>query len=425
MKKTILLIAIIFLAIFGSNRAVAESDTLWTKYIGSTVRSVKFSPDGRFVYAAADGRGPLKLDANSGEIITEYEGFKYTSGGSIKYSLEISKKGDTLYAGDANANIYYWDVNQNKSIGFLDNSKYNQATNPICLAMSISENYLAVVVNYDYSGQDDWTMDVQIWDLSSKTIIKEFKRLKTHNILFNNQSNHLAISTFDDQPFRPIYVYNTNSWEKVIEFQGHESDWVTDLSFSPDGSTLASCDEKYTKIWDIEKKELKINYKPESVAILSLHLISNNLLTLGNGDVDNYKLRTTELNGLQEIYSIPLVPIDFSYFENKKIAVADHKRVTLVVADRLSSIPFTIGKDKIFPNPASQNLTIPKTYFNENFLYFNIIDMTGKEVYRYNKTPNSNFNEDLLIDVSRYLKGSYIVQFFYTTNIQTLKFMKE
>ena len=57
---------------------MAEGDTVWTKYIGSTVRTVKFSPEGRFVYAAAEGRGPLKLDANTGEILTEYKGFTYS-----------------------------------------------------------------------------------------------------------------------------------------------------------------------------------------------------------------------------------------------------------------------------------------------------------------------------------------------------------
>jgi hypothetical protein len=54
MKKSIFLVALLLVVL--SNFLIydlhAESDTLWTKYIGSTVRAVKFSPDGRFVYAA-------------------------------------------------------------------------------------------------------------------------------------------------------------------------------------------------------------------------------------------------------------------------------------------------------------------------------------------------------------------------------------
>ena len=133
---------------------------------------------------------------------------------------------------------------------------------------------------------------------------------------------------------------------------------------------------------------------------------------------------------LDKLYNIANIMLKdkfniINFDKNEKVILASSKTIILLKADKLSSIPFTIGKDKLFPNPTNQNLTIPKTYFNENFIYFNIIDVAGKEVYRYNKTSNLNFNEDLLVDVSRYLRGSYIVQFFYTTNIQTLKFIKE
>jgi WD40 repeat protein len=420
MKKSIFLIVLLFLAFSNSLTydLHAESDTLWTKYIGSTVRTVKFSPDGRFVYAAVTGRSPMMLDANTGDIVREFKEFTYVSEGSYRLSIAVSKDGKRLFAGDNEAKFYVWDTESGELIKTVEIDKYNTGDN-LFYAIDVSEKH--IVYNLRYKIGNTVTFVVQARDINTYELIKDVVIKNNSYLLLSNDGSKLAVAGISD---KNIELFETETWGNIGTLVGHQNE-ITDLSFSPDGSLLASIEDKVGKIWDIELNKLSISLNTNAIYSYSLQLVSNNLLTLGNGDTGNFKLKTTDLQTKKDIYSIPIIPIDFDYNKNQSIIVANYKNLTLVKADKLSSIPFTIGKNKLFPNPANQNLTIPKAYFNENFLYFNIIDMTGKEVYKYNKTPDLNFNEDLLLDVSSYLKGSYIVQLFYTTNIQTLKFIKE
>jgi WD40 repeat protein len=423
MKKSIFLIA--FLLLSFSNSLWAESDTLWTKYIGSTVRTVKFSPDGRFVYAAVEGRSPLKLDANTGEILMEYQGFTY-SDYSFNNAIDISSDGKMLIGGDFH-NLYIFDTETGKVIDSLEsdtkNYEYNRF-NEVLFAQD--DNYVVACLNFGETTTKPYS-NLLIWDYKTKKIIQKKSGYRIVKLAINQTNTTLAYiyGSFDSDDF-DINLLEIGTWKNIGLLKGHTSR-ITDLSFSPDGSLLASCGSSpyIVNIWDLNKKELILGFKPNGTYTYCIELLSSNLLASSSGDWEKIFVRSSDINTKKEVYSTQYYARDINFFKNEKAILASSDKLILLNADKLSTIPFHIGKDKLFPNPAYQNLTIPKSYFNENFIYFNIIDMTGKEVYRYNKNFNFNFNEDLLVDVSRYLRGSYIVQFFYTTNIQTLKFIKE
>jgi WD40 repeat protein len=429
MKKSIFLIVLLFLAFSNSLTydLHAESDTLWTKYIGSTVRKVKFSPDGRFVYAAITGRSPLMLDASTGEILQEFKEFTY-SDYLFNNALDISTDGKMLVGGDFHK-LYIFDTESGKVIDSLEsntmNFEYNRF-NDVVFAQD--NNFVIACLDYASSPQNT-SSKLLIWDKNTKKIVKEINGTKIINLAKNDNNSKLAfIDRENDDNSYFITLLEIGTWKELGVLNGHQNR-ITDLSFSPDGSLLASCDDnRYINIFEIEKKELKINFRTIELYLYSLELINNNSIVLGNGDWNKFKLSNISLENLKETYSIPVYrPRDFSFYNNTKVVIADLENITVLKADRLSSIPFTIGKDKLYPNPTNQNLTIPKTYFNENLIYINIIDMSGKEVFRYNKTIDINFYEDMLVDVSRYLKGSYIVQFFYKNSSMPVgvKFIKD
>jgi WD40 repeat protein len=427
MKKSIFLIVLLFLAFSNSLTydLHAESDTLWTKYIGSTVRKVKFSPDGRFVYAAVTGRSPLMLDAYTGEILREFKEFTY-SDYLFNNALDISTDGKMLVGGDFHK-LYIFDTESGKVIDSLEsntmNFEYNRF-NDVVFAQD--NNFVIACLDYASSPQNT-SSKLLIWDKNTKKIVKEINGAKIIKLAKNDNNSKLAfIDRENDDNLYFITLLEIGTWKELGVLNGHQNR-ITDLSFSPDGSLLASCDENEVVIlWSLESNTMELNYKTEEDFLLSIQLISNNLISLGNGAWDEFKIRTKNINTKQEVHNIQIFrPIDFEFFNNQKIAVADFRSVTLVNADKLSSIPFTTVQDKLFPNPTNQNLTMPKSYFSENFLYFNIIDMTGKEVHKHDKL--NQFNEDMTLDVSRFIKGSYIVQFFYKNSSMPVgvKFIKD
>jgi WD40 repeat protein len=404
----------------------AESDTLWSKYIGSTVRKVKFSPDGRFVYAAVHAYGPLKLDANSGEILNEYQRFKYGDNSSFS-ALDVTKDGKYTVGGYSDT-LFLYDNNDGKVVKTynysLDAVYFNLFTQAI---VSNDNKYIIATVGYNHSANDKTKYKLCVWNMETSKLLKSDEITKGVNIEQMKDKNIFALSGYDeDEDLYDIKLIEIGTWKELGVLKGHQNK-IADLSFSPDGSLLASRESitYLVKIWDTKKQELTMSFNPNGTYTGSLSLIDNNRLVSSSGELEDLRLRTHNLSTKLEISNILNKAGDFNFFENKFVVCANLENITNLRADKLSSIPFNIGKDKLFPNPANQNLTIPKSYFNENLIYIIIIDMSGKEVFRYNKTIDINFNEDMLVDVSRYLKGSYIVQFFYTTNIQTLKFIKE
>jgi hypothetical protein len=423
MKKSIFLIAFLFFTF--SHSLWAESDTLWTKYIGSTVRTVKFSPDGLFVYAAAEGRGPLKLDANTGEILMEYPGFTY-SDYAFNNAIDISSDSKMLIGGDFHK-LYLYDSENGKLQDSLESNTMNFEHNRFNEVLFTKDNqYVIACLDYGTSTNNP-PSKLLVWDLKTKKIVYEQTKYRIHKISIDSFSNKLAyMNGFSDIEDCVINLLEIGTWKELGVLKGHQNR-ITDLSFSPDGSILASSDfDTYlVKIWDIEKQKLLMSFKPNGTFTYCVGLIDNNLLVSCSGIWEELFLRSNNINSKNEVYSTKYYASNINFYKNEKVILASSKTIILLKADKLSSIPFTTRQDKLFPNPTNQNLTIPKSYFTENFLYFNIIDMTGKEVHKHDTF--NQFNEDMTLDVSQFIKGSYIIQFFYKNSSMPVgvKFIKD
>ncbi len=426
MKKSIFLIVLLFLAFSNSLTydLHAESDTLWTKYIGSTVRKVKFSPDGRFVYAAVTGRSPLMLDAYTGEILREFKEFTY-SDYLFNNALDISTDGKMLVGGDFHK-LYIFDTESGKVIDSLEsntmNFEYNRF-NDVVFAQD--NNFIIACLDYSQSPQNT-SSKLLIWNKNTKKIVKEINGAKIIKLAKNDNNSKLAyIDRENDDNLYFITLLEIGTWKELGALNGHQNR-ITDLSFSPDGTFLSTLqyDPGNIKIWDLEKNEAILSFKPQGAYTLCLNLVNNNTLILGSGNWEDIRLRSLKVSNQEEINNINFKPLDFDLITSKAV-VTDGEMIGLFNTDKLLSIKFTIGKDKLYPNPTNQNLTIPKTYFNENFIYFNIIDMTGKEIYKHDTF--NQFNEDMTLDVSSFVKGSYIVQFFYKNSSMPVgvKFIKD
>jgi|GEM_PF-4109981 len=420
MKKSIFFFALLFLAI-SSYQLHAESDTLWTTQIGSTVPTVKFSPDGDYVYAAAEGRGPLKLDAKTGDIIMEYEGVNYTSF-DFGHALDISPDGKTLVGGDID-NLYFFDTEtgelKDSIISPTKGTFYNRFSD---VKFTYDNKYLIACVDYGdtYVNTPSYVI---ILDLETKQIIRRFNGRETLKLAIDQQNKTLAyIEKNQGDDDYNINLLEIGTWKNVGVLKGHTSR-ITDLSFSPDGSRLASSDfDTYlVKIWDIEKKELLLSFKPSGTYTFSIELFDNDKLVYSGGEFIDLRLRTTKLSTKLEVNNILQKAADFKIL-NSKIVVAYNDIVSLLNSDRLTSVSSDFTKDLIYPNPATNLLTVPKTFFGDSFVAMSITDLTGKVVYTFD---NNQQIYDLIIDISAYNTGSYYLNFNYKSRSQSSRFIKE
>ena len=420
MKKSIFFFALLFLAI-SSYQLHAESDTLWTTQIGSTVRTVKFSPDGDYVYAAAEGRGPLKLDANNGDIIRGFLGFNYTSF-DFGHALDISPDGKTLVGGDID-NLYFFDTEtgelKDSIISPTKGTFYNRFSD---VKFTYDNKYLIACVDYGdtYVNTPSYVI---ILDLETKQIIRRFNGRETLKLAIDQQNKTLAyIEKNQGDDDYNINLLEIGTWKNVGVLKGHTSR-ITDLSFSPDGSRLASSDfDTYlVKIWDIEKKELLLSFKPSGTYTFSIELFDNDKLVYSGGEFIDLRLRTTKLSTKLEVNNILQKAADFKIL-NSKIVVAYNDIVSLLNSDRLTSVASDFTKDLLYPNPATNLLTVPKTFFGDSFVAMSITDLTGKVVYTFD---NNQQIDDLIIDISAYNTGSYYLNFNYKSRSQSSRFIKE
>ncbi len=418
MKKSIFFFALLFLAI-SSYQLHAESDTLWTTAIGSTVRTVKFSPDGDYVYAAAEGRGPLKLDAKTGDIIMEYEGILINKslGG-----VDISDDGKYLYGGDVGNTIYIWDVNQINPIDSII-LNYSLESSPYIKFCNVSEKHL--LCNIVYKIQNTFYARMFVFDRKTNKELTNFNVSNVSSTIIspNEKLFVYGVTNSNKEEKGFIYIYDLEKLTLIHTFDQHTGS-ITDLSFSPDGSRLASSDfDTYlVKIWDIEIKELLLSFKPFKSSVMAVHLFDNNKIAIGGSSIFDWRLQSSNLFPLNEINSFNIYVSDFDFLKNEKVVITNSLDITLLKADRLTSVSSDFTKDLLYPNPATNLLTVPKTFFVDSFVAMSITDLTGKVVYTFD---NNQQNEDLIIDISAYNTGSYYLNFNYKSRSQSSRFIKE
>jgi len=420
MKHKIFIFTLLFLAIY-SYQLHAESDTLWTTAIGSTVRTVKFSPDGDYVYAAAIDRGIIKLNAQNGDILQEFEGFKY-SDFSFNNAIDVSPDGKMIVGGDFHK-LYLYNNEDGKIIDSLESNTSNYPYNRFNEVLFTKDNkYVIGCVNYGNSTTNPPSR-LFIWDLATKKIIYYLNGDRIVKLAIDQQNKTLAYIEKNQGDDYDINLLEIGTWKNVGVLKGHTSR-ITDLSFSPDGTLLASCDDySNVKIWNIEKKEMLIGYKRNVRNTFSLVLINNNLITFGGGDFEKFNITTTNLENTNTLTTYNLTyPLDFEYNKNISAVITDFTGVICLKADRLTSVSSDFTKDLIYPNPATNLLTVPKTFFGDSFVAMSITDLTGKVVYTFD---NNQQIDDLIIDISAYNTGSYYLNFNYKSRSQSSRFIKE
>ena len=224
-----------------------------------SINDIKFSPDGTR-FAVATTIGVWMYDAQTGKEISLFKGDRQDIKG-----VAFSKDGRFLVSANSAGGIARW----NATTGELHSILVKENVRSLNTAVFSADGTKLVSV----SGLHN---EIQVWNLSDGTtppIITDIEDLKDGHspvIALSPDKRFLATVIHEWKKVYPINVWNTHTGERLLTLTGHTR-WIKSLAFSPDGKTLASCDQHgIIHLWDLDTAITRATFKtPDAFYALS------------------------------------------------------------------------------------------------------------------------------------------------------------
>jgi len=244
------------------------------------VKSMAFSPDGKYLLVGYDTNNIQVWDLQSGKQIATLK-----QKGGVN-SLSLSPDGFYLASGNNDSTIKIWNVQDWKEVHSFPKEKSPVKT----IAFSSDGKILA-------SGA---YQTIKLWNLKT---FKEIKRFSGHSsyissLSFSADGKYLASGSEDFK----VKLWDLKTKEEIRCLDSH-TDWVNSISFSPDGKFLASgSSDKTVRLWDIQSRKKNVPLHRHNGAVKSV-VFSPNGLYLASGGADK-KIKMWDLAGARTIRTL-------------------------------------------------------------------------------------------------------------------------
>ena len=202
------------------------------------VYSVAFSPNGKYILSGSGfhEREPALIlwNVSTGEEIRRFEGHSHAV-----TSVCFSTDGQYILSGggsgfkNKDATIKLWDVSSGKLI-----RTFYGHTKPVTAVAFSPDGQQALSASEDYS--------LKLWEISTGREIRTFKDAQT-NILSLSPDGQYVLT----EHFKKLDLFEVSTGKKIKTFTGH-ADYIESVSFAPDGSYAVSGDRAgHIILWNI------------------------------------------------------------------------------------------------------------------------------------------------------------------------------
>jgi len=381
-------------------------DTVWTKFTYPyAINAVKFTPDGRYLASAGDDGVPKLWDADTGELVREFQG----NGWPI-LGIDINPDGTLIASVDKISVVTIWDIKSGEIIKVLDEYP-NQKQGLDYKSIDFSNNglYLAAsIANYSTNGIEP---AVFIWSTIDWSIVSKRENLiNTFHIAFSPDDNNLAVSNFVIEKEKITVCIMDVPNLNIVKILGNPTEYgIQKSSFSPNNKLLASALEVIpNKIWntsewrlksEIGKDAISVAFSPDSKYVVfgegvfkkwMLNIYDNDTKKLNNSILLDWLAKK-----YMNIYDQGDTPLSISINKNStKIGIGGIGGIGSVAGIYLPNAKWNptsvevesiqILEPEIFPNP-----------------------MNGKAIIRFNLIKTSEVSVDIFDINSRLISNLY------------------
>lgn len=219
------------------------------------VRDACFSPDGlRFVTVSLD-RHVKVWDTETGQVVS-----RHTSGQIPMCGRVHPRNGNECVVGQRNSHVVQWDFRADEIV-----QRYEEHMGPVNSVAFVDEDRRFV------SSSDDKA--IFAWEYSIPVVIKRISEPDMHSAPFLAEhpgGKYFASQSMDNK----VYVYSATKFKKHRKktFGGHHSaGYAAQVSFSPDGSLLASGDgDGFAHFWQWNTTKLARKVRAHAKACMGV-----------------------------------------------------------------------------------------------------------------------------------------------------------
>ncbi len=197
----------------------------------AAVRSVVFSPDGKFALSGSDDNTLRLWDVESALSLRTFEGHA-----SYVWSVSWSPDGRRILSASNDHTVLLWDVASGRMLRTFEGHQNSVST------VSWSPDGSCAI-----SGSHDYTM--RLWDIDAGDCVRTFQcSNSTLSVSWSPDGRRILSCSY----YSDLSLWDVESGICLRTFEGH-SFYVNSVSWSPDGRhALSGSADKTLRLWDVD-----------------------------------------------------------------------------------------------------------------------------------------------------------------------------